>query len=56
MRALVAHFSATGTTARAARTLAEAVGADLFEIAPETPEPTSCARGPSGCDRTMPAT
>lgn len=37
MRALVAYFSATGTTARAARTLAEAVGADLFEIAPETP-------------------
>lgn len=37
MRALVAYFSATGTTARAARTLAEAVGADLFEIAPEQP-------------------
>ena len=37
MRALVAYFSATGTTARAARRVAEAVGADLFEIAPETP-------------------
>lgn len=37
MRALVAYFSATGTTARAARTLAEAVGADLFEIVPEQP-------------------
>ena len=37
MRALVAYFSATGATARAARTLAEAVGADLFEIVPEQP-------------------
>ena len=37
MRALGAYFSATGTTARAARTLAEAVGADLFEIVPEQP-------------------
>ena len=37
MSTLVAYFSATGTTARAARTLAEAVGADLFEIAPKTP-------------------
>ncbi len=31
---LVAYFSATGTTARAAEALAEAVGADLFEIEP----------------------
>ena len=37
MRALVAYFSATGTTARVARRLAEAVGADLFEIVPEQP-------------------
>ena len=37
MRALVAYFSATGTTARAARRVAEAVGADLFEIVPEQP-------------------
>lgn len=37
MRTLVAYFSATGTTARAARRLAEAVGADLFEIVPEQP-------------------
>ena len=29
---LVAYFSCSGTTARAARTLAEASGADLFEI------------------------
>lgn len=32
---LVAYFSATGTTARAAQRLAEAVGADTFEIVPE---------------------
>ena len=37
MNALVADFSATGTTARAAKALAEAIGADLFEIAPEQP-------------------
>lgn len=33
-RKLVAFFSATGTTADVARRLAEAAGADLFEIAP----------------------
>ncbi len=32
---LVAYFSASGTTARVARDLAAATGADLFEIAPE---------------------
>lgn len=32
---LVAYFSPTGTTARAAHALAEAAGADLYEIAPE---------------------
>ena len=37
MNALVAYFSATGTTARAARELAEAIGADLLEIEPEEP-------------------
>lgn len=37
MSALVAYFSATGTTARVARTLAETVGADLVEIRPEQP-------------------
>ena len=37
MSTLVAYFSATGTTARAAKTLAEAIGADLFELAPEQP-------------------
>ena len=37
MSKLVAYFSATGTTAHAAKTLAEAIAADLFEIAPEQP-------------------
>ena len=37
MSTLVAYFSATGTTARAAKALAEAIGADLFELAPEQP-------------------
>lgn len=34
---LVAYFSATGTTRKVAQTLAEATGADLFEIVPEIP-------------------
>ncbi len=34
---LVAYFSASGTTARAAKQLAKAAEADLYEIAPETP-------------------
>ncbi len=34
---LVAYFSVGGTTAKAAKALAEAEGADLFEIRPETP-------------------
>ena len=34
---LVAYFSASGVTAAAAKTLAEAAGADLYEIKPETP-------------------
>lgn len=37
MKALVAYFSATGTTAKAARTLAKAAGADLYEIKPAVP-------------------
>ena len=36
-RILVAYFSASGVTARAAKTLAEAAGADLYEIKPKTP-------------------
>ena len=34
---LVAYFSATGTTAKAAEVLAEAVGAQLYEIKPAVP-------------------
>ena len=34
---LVAFFSATGTTGRAAKALAQAADADLFEIRPATP-------------------
>lgn len=37
MKALVAYFSASGTTANAARALAEAAGADLYEIRPAVP-------------------
>lgn len=36
-KTLVAYFSATGTTAEAARKLANIVGADLHEIQPEQP-------------------
>ena len=36
-RKLVAYFSASGNTAKAAKTLAEAAGADLYEIKPEVP-------------------
>ena len=36
-KTLVAYFSATGTTERAAKALAEAAGADLFRIEPEVP-------------------
>ena len=34
---LVAYFSASGVTRTAAETLAEAAGADLYEIQPEVP-------------------
>ena len=34
---LVAYFSAGGVTAKAAKILAEAAGADLYEISPEEP-------------------
>ena len=36
-KTLVTYFSASGVTARLAKTLAEAIDADLFEIRPETP-------------------
>ena len=36
-KTLVAYFSATGTTAQAAKLLAKAAGADLYEIRPAVP-------------------
>lgn len=36
-RKLVAYFSASGITAKAAKTLAEAAGADIYEIKPKIP-------------------
>ena len=36
-KTLVAYFSATGTTGIVATDLAEAAGADLYEIVPEVP-------------------
>ena len=36
-KTLVAYFSASGVTARAAKEVAAAVGADLYEIRPEQP-------------------
>ena len=36
-KVLVAYFSASGTTAKVAQKMAEAIGADLFEIKPEKP-------------------
>ena len=36
-RILVAYFSASGVTAKAAKTLAGAVGGDLYEIKPAVP-------------------
>lgn len=36
-KTLVAYFSASGVTARAAKNLAEAAGADLYEILPAVP-------------------
>lgn len=40
-KTLVAYFSASGTTAKLAKTLAKAVGADLHEIQPEKPYTTA---------------
>lgn len=36
-KTLVAYFSASGVTARAAETIANTIGADLYEIRPERP-------------------
>ena len=37
MNALVAYFSASGTTAKAAKALTKAAGAELYEIKPAVP-------------------
>ena len=37
MKTLVAYFSATGTTERAAKTMASKLGCDLYEIKPAVP-------------------
>ena len=34
---LVAYFSASGVTAKVAENLADAIGADIFEIQPKVP-------------------
>ena len=36
-KTLIAYFSASGVTARAAKEMADAVGADLYEIRPKQP-------------------
>ena len=36
-KVLVAYFSASGATARVAQEMAQALGADLYEIRPEQP-------------------
>ena len=41
MKTLVAYFSASGITANVAKLLAEAAGADLFEIQPAVPYTTA---------------
>ena len=40
-KVLVAYFSASGTTAGVAKNLAQAAGADLYEIKPEVPYTTA---------------
>ena len=37
MKTLVAYFSTSGETARLAKTIAQATGADLYEIRPAQP-------------------
>ena len=44
---LVAYFSASGVTARAAQAIAEAVGGDLYEIAPASPTLPPTWTGPT---------
>ena len=41
---LVAYFSASGVTAKVAENLADAIGADIFEIQPEVPYTKAAAK------------
>ena len=41
-KVLVAYFSASGVTKKMAEKLSDAVGADIFEIKPETPYDKNC--------------
>ena len=41
-KALVTYFSASGVTAKLAKNLAEAAGADLYEIKPAEPYTDAC--------------
>ena len=47
-RILVAYFSASGVTARAAREVADAVHADLYEIRPAEPYSPRICTGRTG--------
>ena len=51
MNPLVAYFSATGTTAKAAKALASAVGADLYEIKPAVPYTSADLNWMDKCSR-----
>ncbi len=44
---LVAYYSAQGHTAAVAHTIADELGADLFEVAPTRPTPTMTSTGPT---------
>ena len=46
---LVAYFSASGVTAKLAKTVAQAVGGDLHEIQPEKPYTSACLLYTSRC-------
>ena len=43
-KALVVYFSATGTTAKAARTIADVTGGTLYEIVPQDARPVCYLR------------
>lgn len=51
MNVLVAYFSASGTTAKAAKALANAAGADLYEIKPAVPYTSADLNWRDKCSR-----